>query len=307
MELFMKWTFKMVFLALALASCIDQVDEMDATGTFEAIETIISSQANGQIEEFLLQKGQVLDIGQFIGYVDSTQLHLQKKELEAQVNLLLTKRPSIATQLAVLEEQLVQAKREEIRITNLWKGEAATQKQLDDARSQVGIIEDKIKAQTSTLSITTKSLIEETKILQIKILQLNDKLKKCEILNPVAGTVLMTYAEPKENIVEGRPLYKIANLNILILKAFVSGDQLPQLKLNQEVKVKIDQAEGSSKEYKGVIGAIGDKAEFTPKTIQTKDERANLVYPVEIRVKNDGHLKIGMYGEVKFTGWEQSK
>lgn len=303
----MKWTFKMVFLALALASCIDQVDEMDATGTFEAIETIISSQANGQIEEFLLQKGQVLDIGQFIGYVDSTQLHLQKKELEAQVNLLLTKRPSIATQLAVLEEQLVQAKREEIRITNLWKGEAATQKQLDDARSQVGIIEDKIKAQTSTLSITTKSLIEETKILQIKILQLNDKLKKCEILNPVAGTVLMTYAEPKENIVEGRPLYKIANLNILILKAFVSGDQLPQLKLNQEVKVKIDQAEGSSKEYKGVIGAIGDKAEFTPKTIQTKDERANLVYPVEIRVKNDGHLKIGMYGEVKFTGWEQSK
>ncbi|MEH0007793.1 MAG: efflux RND transporter periplasmic adaptor subunit [Flavobacteriales bacterium] len=287
-------------IALAVVSCGNKDIIPDASGTFEATEITISSQANGRIEAFSIEEGQNLEIGRDIGYIDSTQLYLQKRELQANIKVLLSKRPDIATQLSALEERLRQAKREQNRVQNLLAGGAATQRQMDDANAQVRIIKSKIKAQNSTLSTTAQSLAEAINPIQIKIRRLNDKLEKCRIINNVKGTVLTRYAEAQETTLEGQPLYKIADLSRMILRAYITGDQLSHIKLNQEVSVRIDDTAADYKTYKGVIAWISDKAEFTPKTIQTKDERANLVYAVKIRVKNDGFLKIGMYGEVKF-------
>jgi HlyD family secretion protein len=212
----------------------------------------------------------------------------------------LSKRPNVSSQLAALREQLKQAEREQQRITNLLKADAATQKQLDDANTQIAVIKKQIEAQQSSLNITAASLNEETLPLTVQVEQLNDQLQKCTLINPVNGTVLTKYAEANEMAVNGKPLYKIADLSAMILRAYITGDQFAQVKINQPVKVLVDAAEGKYTEYTGTIAWISDKAEFTPKTIQTKDERANLVYATKIKVKNDGRLKIGMYGEVKF-------
>ncbi|MCB0373617.1 MAG: HlyD family efflux transporter periplasmic adaptor subunit [Muricauda sp.] len=285
---------------LLVVSCSNGDDRYDASGTFEATEVHIASEANGTIEQLDLEEGQVLEIGQYLGYIDSTQTYLQKQQLEAQVNVLLNRRPDIALQLSSLEEQLRQAKREQQRIQNLVNGKAAPQKALDDATSQVDIIENQIKAQKSTLSISTASLVNETEPLQAQIRQLNDKLEKCKIINKVKGTVLTKFVEANEATVQGMPLYSIANLDELILRAYITGEQLPNVKIGQKIKVFTDSSSDDFKTYEGTVEWVSDKAEFTPKTIQTKDERANLVYAVKIKVPNDGYLKIGMYGEVKF-------
>lgn len=287
-------------IALAITACGNKDTLPDASGAFEATEITISSQANGRIEALSIEEGQNLEIGRDIGYIDSTQLYLQKRELQADIKVILSKRPDIATQLSALEERLRQAKREQNRMQNLLAGGAATQRQMDDANAQVRIIKSEIKAQNSRLSTTAQSLAEAINPIQIKIRRLNDKLEKCRIANSVKGTVLAQYAQAGETTSEGRPLYKIADLSRMILRAYITGDQLSRIKLNQEVSVRVDDTATDYKTYKGVIAWISDKAEFTPKTIQTKDERANLVYAVKIRVKNDGFLKIGMYGEVKF-------
>jgi len=220
--------------------------------------------------------------------------------VEAQIKAVLSKKPNIAVQLSSLEEQLRQAKREQNRIQNLVAGKAAPQKALDDATSQVEIIENQIQAQKSTLSINTSSLVTETEPFQAQIRQLNDKLEKCRIVNTIKGTVLTKFVEENETVLQGLPLYSIANLETLTLRAYVTGDQLPSIKIGHQVKVLTDSSSEEYKTYKGIIDWISDKAEFTPKTIQTKDERANLVYAIKISVPNDGYLKIGMYGEVKF-------
>lgn len=289
-----------IFTILALATCKNNGNDSDASGTFEAVETIISSEANGVIKDFKLEEGQELKVGEYLGYVDSTQLYLKKKQLQAQINTVLSKKPDIAAQIAALQEQLRQAKREQRRVENLREADAATQKQLDDANSQVGIIQKQIEAQRSALGTTSNSLNEETTTLSIQIQQLNDQLEKCRIVNEVNGTVLTKYAYEKEMTSIGKPLYKIADLSTIILRAYITGTQLSQVKLNQQVEVLVDDTEETYKTYPGTIEWISDKAEFTPKTIQTKDERANLVYAIKIRVKNDGYLKIGMYGEVRF-------
>ncbi|UOB16638.1 HlyD family secretion protein [Abyssalbus ytuae] len=296
----MKKTILLLPISLVLLSCSNKKGQYDASGTFEAIEVKIASQANGVIEQLNISEGQTLEIGQFLGYIDSTQLYLKKQQLEAQIKVLLNKKPNIIVQLSSLEEQLRQAKREQKRVQNLVSGNAAPQKLLDDANSQVEIIENKIRAQKSTLSINTTSLINETEPLQMQIRQLNDQLEKCKIINKVKGTVLIKYVEENEMVSPGSPLYNIANLDTLTLRAYITGNQLPEVKINQEVEVLVDNESNGYKTYKGTIGWISDKAEFTPKTIQTKDERANLVYAVKIEVPNDGFLKIGMYGEVNF-------
>lgn len=285
---------------LLVVSCSNGDDRYDASGTFEATEVNIASEANGTIEQLDLEEGQVLEIGQYLGYIDSVQIYLQKQQLEAQVNVLLNRRPDIALQLSSLEEQLRQAKREQQRIQNLVNGKAAPQKALDDATSQVDIIENQIKAQKSTLSISTASLVNETEPLQAQIRQLNDKLEKCKIINKIKGTVLTKFVEANEATVQGAPLYSIANLDELTLRAYITGEQLPDVKIGQKVKVFTDSSSDDFKTYEGTVEWVSDKAEFTPKTIQTKDERANLVYAVKIKVPNNGYLKIGMYGEVKF-------
>ncbi len=287
-------------IATLLTACNNNKTSFDASGSFEAEETIISSEATGTIKQFEIEEGQTLQAGQFVGYIDSTQLFLKKKQLLAQVNAMLSKKPNVSAQVATLQSQLQTAQKEKDRITNLVKCDAAPQKQLDDINAQIDVIKKQIEAQKSSLDISTEGISKDAVSVTTQIEQLNDQLAKCKLINPTNGTVLTKYAEANEMTASGKPLYKIADLSNIILRAYITGDQLPQIKLNQKVKVLTDDGKGSYKETDGVIIWINDKAEFTPKTIQTKNERANMVYAIKVKVKNDGTYKIGMYGEIKF-------
>jgi HlyD family secretion protein len=297
----MKYKFVVLFVcAVAFVSCNKNKNKFDASGAFEAEETIISSEASGNLRQFNVTEGQALQAGQTVGYIDSTQLLLKKKQLEAQIKSVLAQRPDIATQLASLQEQLKAAQVDQQRIGNLVKQDALPRKQLDDINSKVDVLKRQIDATQSQLKITSGSITEQANPLQVQIEQVNDQLAKCTIVNPINGTVLTKYAEPNEVIAPGKPLYKIADLSNLLLRAYITGGQLSQIKLNQKVKVLIDDGPEKYRELEGTVEWISSQAEFTPKTIQTKEERANLVYATKIRVKNDGSIKIGMYGEVKF-------
>ena len=298
----MKGIFKIAaFSGLILfASACKNENTFDASGSFEAVEVIISAEANGVLEAFNIEEGQVLQTGQLIGNIDSTQLYLKKKQLETQIVALLAKRPNIPVQLSALQEQLKTAEIEQQRITNLVKLDAATTKQLDDVNAQIEIIKKQINAQKSTLVISSEGISKDVLPFQVQVEQLNDQLEKCKIINPVNGTVLTKYAEQNEMTAAGKALYKIADLSTIILRVYISSNQLAQVKLNQKVKVHTDDGSGGFKEDEGVITWISDKAEFTPKTIQTKDERANMVYAIKIQMPNTGIYKIGMYGEIIF-------
>jgi len=288
-------------LSIVLFACNGNKNNFDASGCFEAEETIISAEATGVIRQFDLEEGQVLTEGQPIGYIDSTQLFLKKKQLESQIRALLGKKPDIAVQLSALQSQLRSAEIERQRIEKLVAGDAATQKQLDDVNAQIEVLQKQIEAQQSTLSISSGGIDKDVEPLQIQVEQLEDQLAKCRLVSPQNGTVLAKIAKVNELTAVGKPLYKIADLQNITLRAFVTSAQLTQLKIGQSVKVFADFGEKETREYEGVISWISDKSEFTPKTIQTQDERANLVYAVKINVKNDGYLKIGMYGQIKFN------
>jgi HlyD family secretion protein len=297
----MKLKYIIPILAVAIvASCKKTEKKYDASGSFEAEETIISAEAAGTLKEFNLSESEELKTGQLIGYIDSTQLYLKKKQLLASINAVLSKRPDVALQLGALDEQLKTADKEKQRMTSLVSSGAGTQKQLDDVLAQINVINKQKEALQSSLKITVNGITQETQPLYVQIEQLNDQLTKCRIINPVNGTVLAKYVEPNEVAAPGKPLYKIADLSEIILRAYISGSQLSQVKLGQQLKVFVDDGAENYKEYAGEIIWISDKAEFTPKTIMTKDERSNLVYAVKIKVKNDGFLKLGMYGEVTF-------
>jgi len=291
-----------MLVVIILTACNADRHSFDASGSFEAEETIISAEAQGSLKVFDIQEGQTLQAGQRIGYIDSMQLSLQKKQLEAQVVALAGKKPNIPVQLSALQEQLRTSEKEKIRIANLVKGDAATPKQLDDMNAQIEVLKKQIEAQKSSLSISSEGINKEVIPLQVQIEQLEDRLGKCHIVNPIAGTVLTKYAEANEMATIGKPLYKIADLSNIILRAYVTGTQLSQIKLNQKVIISTDDGKGGYKETEGQIIWISDKAEFTPKTIQTKDERANMVYAIKVKIGNDGTYKIGMYGEVSFNG-----
>lgn len=295
----MKKVLVIIISMAFLNSCKEKKAAYDASGTFEAVETIISAEASGVIKELNIEEGQSLHTGDTIGYIDPTQLILKKKQLQAQTKAVLSKRPDISSQLASLQERLKQAEHEQQRISNMVKADAATPKQLDDATAEVAVIRKEISAKQTSLGITSSSITEETLPIDVQVEQVDDQLSKTKIINKVTGTVLTKYAEVNEMAVAGKPLYKIADLTTIILRAYITGDQFAKVKLNQNMKVMVDDGTGKYKEYNGTVTWINNKAEFTPKTIQTKDERANLVYAVKIAVKNDGYLKIGMYGEVK--------
>ena len=300
-------------LPVLFISCSGKADAYDASGSFEAVETIISAEATGTIESFKVEEGQILEGGAVVGYIDSTQLALRKKQLEAQVKAMGSRLPDIAMQTGYYKQQLAAAqirldnlKREQTRIGNLVKADAATPKQLDDinyqinaAKKEMAVIQQQINVQKNNVATQNRSILSEADPLRKRIAQLQDQAQRANIVNPVNGTVIAKYAEAGEVTSAGKALYKIADLSELNLRAYVTGVQLPTIKLGQQVKVLIDQGEKSYKEYQGTITWISDKAEFTPKTIQTKEERANLVYAIKVKVKNDGYLKIGMYGEVK--------
>jgi len=288
-------------LSIALFACNSSKNNFDASGVFEAEETIISAEATGVIRQFDLAEGQVLTAGQPLGYIDSTQLYLQKMQLESQIRALLARNPNIAVQLSALQSQLRTAETERTRIERLVAGDAATQKQLDDINAQIELLQKQIAIQQSTLSISSAGINNDVATLQIQVLQLENQLSKHRLVSPQNGTVLAKIARVNELTAVGRPLYKIADLENITLRAFVTSAQLTQLKLGQKARVFADFGVNETREYEGVISWISDKSEFTPKTIQTQDERANLVYAIKISVKNDGYLKIGMYGQVKFN------
>jgi HlyD family secretion protein len=309
---FFKLIFVIVLLPILLSSCKSDDTIYDASGTFEATEIIVSAQANGVIKALNLSEGQPLDSGEQIGYIDSTQLFLKKQQLGAQVKASQSRVPNIAAQTAQFAQQVAVAKtrlryleNERNRIKNLLKADAATPKQLDDINAQISETQGQIKAiheqgaaQKSALQTQRSGINSESGPLTIQIQQIDDQLQKSKIINPVNGTVLTKFAEAEEMATIGKPLYSIADLSTMNLRAYITGDQFSSIKLGQTVNVFVDDPSGKTEQYKGTISLINNKAEFTPKTIQTKDERANLVYAIKVKVKNDGTLKIGMYGGI---------
>ena len=280
---------------LSLAACNRGDGDFDATGTFEATEILVSSEANGKIMELNIEEGDRLDAGALVGYVDSTQLYLKKMQLSAGLRSV-----DIRKQIAALEQQIATARTEQQRMENLVKAKAGNQKQVDDIVNNIKYLQKQLDAQYSTLNKTTGGADAEAEGILYQIMQLDDQLQKSRIVNPQAGTVLVKYAEPGEVTTAGKPLYKIADTDLLYLRAYITSDQLSTLKQGQTVRVFADYGENDRREYPGTITWISDKSEFTPKGIQTKDERANLVYAIKIAVKNDGYLKIGQYGETVF-------
>lgn len=290
-----------IALIVSAAGCGNDKNQYDASGTFEATEIIVSAEGNGKLMRFAVEEGDKLTAGQEVGYIDTVQLYLSKLQLAANANAVRSRRPDIAKQVAATREQIAATQREKRRTENLLKQNAATQKQLDDIDSQLAVYQRQLAAQLSTLENNSLGVTEESSGVEIQIAQTEDLLCKSHIASPATGTVLAKYAEQGEFTQQGKPLFKIADMDRVYLRAYVTSGQLSQLKLGQQVQVFSDYGADGQKQYPGTVTWIADQAEFTPKTIQTKDERANLVYAVKVAVKNDGLLKIGMYGEVKFT------
>ncbi len=296
-----------------LAACGNGEQPFDASGTFEADEVIVSSEMPGKILHLALDEGSILAKDSIVGAIDALPVQLQQEQVEASIRSLKEKTYDAAPQVTLLQEQLrVQEAQlnnllhEKKRIENLLKADAATGKQLDDLLNQIEVMQkqmnvtrQQIKVQLSNTGTQNRSILSESAPLEKKMAQLKDQEKRTLIVNPVAGTVLTQYAEAGEITAAGKALYKIADLSNLTLRAYITGEQLPSVQLNQSVTVYTDEGKKAYKAHPGILYWIADKAEFTPKTIQTKEERANLVYAVKIRVPNDGLLKIGMYGEVK--------
>jgi HlyD family secretion protein len=295
---------KLIYLVLLLSilSCKEKANNYDASGSFEATETIIAAEATGKILQLNIDEGQQLDSGQLIGFIDSAQLQLTRLQLMQSKKAILSSRPESKTQVEALRTELANAVLDRNRTAKLVEGGVASQKQLDDADAKIATLQSKIVAQESSLQTTTSSITEQVNTVNAQMNEITDQLKKCVIVNPVKVTVLSKYAEQYEMAVLGKPLYKIADISTIILRAYITGDQLQQVKIGQRIKVFTDDGKGGYKEREGVITWINEKSEFTPKTIQTKNERANLVYAMKVNVKNDGYLKIGMYGEV---GWNK--
>jgi len=290
-----------LLLSSFIIGCNNSNDDADAYGNFEATEILISAESNGKLTEFDLVEGDVIKAGESIGLIDTLPFYLKKKQMQARIQALNTKTLDIPSQINVLIERKNVVEREKRRIENLFKEGAATQKQVDDINGQIDIINKELKANKERLENSNNGLLSEILPIQWQIDEINDQIYKSMIINPVSGTVLTKYAEQYEIVNFGKPLYHIADLNELYLRAYVGGDNLSHLKLGQSVKVYIDEGKDDLKEYDGTISWISDKSEFTPKIVQTKDERVNLVYAIKVRVKNDGAIKIGMPGEIKFN------
>ncbi|MCF8227953.1 MAG: HlyD family efflux transporter periplasmic adaptor subunit [Bacteroidales bacterium] len=290
-----KITFGLLVL-IALTACSGDNGKSDAYGNFEAIDLIVSAQGNGQILEFEIMEGQVLHENQEVGLIDTSMLHLQKKQLQSNIKAVASKMQNVNAQVEVQQQQLENLLIDQKRLKALFRDGAATKKQLDDINGAV----DLTRKQITATKTQKQNIRDEIDALYARIEQVNESIRDCHIINPAQGTVLTKFAEQGEFTATGKPLYKIANLEVLNLKVYVSGDQLPEVRIGEEVEVLIDKNKSGFTHLKGRINWISDQAEFTPKTIQTKKERVNLVYAVKVRVKNDGSLKIGMPGEINF-------
>lgn len=284
--------------AVVLAASCGTEAEFDAQGTFEATEVVVSSEATGRILNFKVEEGMAVEANRMVGAIDSVQLHLQRKQLVAQQSALLGSRPDVKKQVAALHEQIAKQNEELRRVENMLKDGAATTKQRDDIEAQIKILERQLDATLSTLDKNTSTINNNSAALEAQIAALDDRISKCRIISPIGGTVLVKYAEAGELASVGKPLMKIADLDNIYLRAYFTSDQLAKVNLGDEVKVVADFGGEERYDYTGRVAWISSESEFTPKTIQTKDSRANLVYAVKIAVENDGRLKIGLAGEV---------
>lgn len=289
--------FLLLFL---LGACGKGNSGYDANGTFETTEVLISAETAGKLLLFNIEEGTQVVAGKDVGLIDTVQLQLKKLQLQANMKSVEIQRPDLNKQIAATRQQIATAEREKRRVENLLKAGAANQKQLDDWDAQLALLQRQLAAQISSLQNSVNSLTEQGLSVSIQVAQIDDQLRKCHIVSPLTGTVLAKYAEAGELATVGKPLFKVADVQQMYLRAYITSDQLAGIKLGNEVKVFADYGDDIRKEYPGVVTWISDRSEFTPKTILTKDERANLVYAIKIAVKNDGYLKIGMYGGVKF-------
>ena len=297
----MKNTILIILISILWYSCGGDRTQHAASGTFEATEIIVSAMATGQVEQLHVVEGQLLTKDEKVGFIDTTQLFLQKRQLQTGVRAINASKPDISQQIAVVQEQIDKAITEKGRVQNLFNDGAATQKQLDDVDAQVKVLQRMLTAQKNQLNVGISSLTGEGNVREIQIAVVDDLLRKSYIISPIDGVVLNKYIEQSEVVAPGVPIFKIADTKNMFLRAYIIATQLNNIKIGDTATVFANNSDGTQRSYKGRVSWISDKAEFTPKTIQTRDERQNLVYAVKIAVENtDGLLKIGMYGDVDF-------
>lgn len=287
-------------LSLALAACGDKEVEYDASGIFETTEIIVSAQTAGELTALTAEEGRTVEAGEKLGCVDTVQLALKKRQLSASLTATDSKRLDRKRQVAALRQQIDNLQREKARFSELLKADAATEKQVDELDYQIAILQRQLEATEEQINSSNSSLDGQSSGIEAQLAQVEDQIRKSVTASPIKGTILAKYAEPGEYVVPGKPLFKVADISRMKLRAYLTADQLTTLKIGQKVTVYADQGKTDRKAYEGTVVWIADEAEFTPKTIQTREERANLVYAVKIAVSNDGLIKRGMYGDVKF-------
>ena len=290
----------MATVLVLLASCGKGEKAYDATGTFEATETTVSAEQSGTLVRFDVSEGDEISLGMEVGLIDTTQLWLKIQQMGATKAVYRSQRPDMEKQIAATRQQLAKARQDEQRYKELVADGAAPSKMLDDATSQVAVLQKQLDAQISMLNTQLSTLDSQVSTVDVQVSQLRDQLQKCHVVTPIAGTVLEKYVEQGEFVATGKPLFKMASVQRMYFRAYVTSAQLQNIKVGQQAKVYADYGDGQKKEYEGTVTWISSRSEFTPKTILTDDERADLVYALKVAVKNDGYIKIGIYGEVKF-------
>ncbi|MBU3807803.1 MAG: HlyD family efflux transporter periplasmic adaptor subunit [Candidatus Phocaeicola faecipullorum] len=296
----MRYIHFILGVAALLSACSGNDNKFDASGVFEVTEVMVSARVAGEIMDLDVEEGTDVLADKPIGYIDTVQLYLQKLQLEANVKAAESRICDVEKQTAALLQQIDTQKKEQTRTENLVKANAGNRKHLDDITAAINLLRKQLDAQEETLVNNNANARAQAEAFRAQIALTDDMIRKSIISSPIDGTVMVKYVEKGELAVQGRTLFKVANINDMYLKAYITSGQISGLKIDQEVKVYADSGDSDRREYRGVITWISDKAEFTPKTIQTRDERANLVYAVKIRVQNDGFIKRGMYGEVSF-------
>ena len=293
-------TMVAVLLLPSMNSCKKKKNQADAYGVFEATEIIVSSESNGKLLSFDVKEGDSYEKGEEIGLIDTTQLYLQMMQLDASMKAALTRRPDIPSQIKTLQDKLITLEKEKIRVENLVAANAAGSKQLDDIQAEITMTKSQLDATKSMLGTQDRAVLGEIEAMRFQKLQAETAIASCHIKAPITGTVLKKYIEPNELAFQGKPLFKMADLTNMFIKVYITEDMLSDVRLNQDVEIRIDSQSENSKTFNGKVSWISPKAEFTPKMIQTKNERVNLVYAVKISFTNDGSAKIGMPGDVVF-------
>ncbi|MFD2784709.1 HlyD family secretion protein [Hymenobacter rubripertinctus] len=294
------WLLALAVVPGLLSGCQPAAPRFDASGNFETTEYVVAAEATGPLLRLAVREGDELPAGRVVGLVDTLALSLRRQQLLASVRAVRAQTPDVPAQLVALEQQAANLRRERQRVLNLVRADAVPAKQLDDLDYQLAVAQKQAAAQRAALGTQARGTAAQAGPLQAQLSQLDDQLRRSRVVNPVAGTVLTVYVEPSEVVGYGQPLYKIGDTRQLVLRAYVAGDQLTRVKLGQAVKVLVDAPDGGQREYPGRVQWVASKSEFTPKVVQTKEDRVSLVYALKIAVPNDGSLKIGMPADVRF-------